>query len=116
MLPGEKISSEVTYRLWNVGDADDQKFSSDLAINITSFQEMSHKLVKDYFKLINKWLKPKGFFMCVNRWNKTTDFWLYPFYLFKNFKTILFDEDLTSRHSSMKKIIVKKLIQLQDSV
>jgi SAM-dependent methyltransferase len=114
-LPGEKFSSKVTFRLWNAGDADNQEFSSDLAINITSFQEMSHKLVKDYFKLINRWLKPKGFFICVNRWNKTTDFWLYPYFLFKNFKTIIFDEDLTTRHSSMSKIIVRKLIQLQDS-
>ena len=52
--------------------------------------------------------------MCVNRWKKATDFWLYPFSIFKNYKTIFFDEDLTTRHSSMSKIIVRKLIQLQN--
>lgn len=113
-LPGEKISSDVTYRLLNAGELDLEEGSNDLAINVTSFQEMNHKLVKDYFKLIKKWLKPNGFFMCVNRWSKATDFWLYPYLIFKNSKTILFDEDLTSRHSSMNKIIVRKLIQLKD--
>lgn len=113
-LPGEKISSRVTFRLWNTGDINLQDNSNDLAINVTSFQEMNHKLVKEYFQLIKKCLNPKGFFMCVNRWSKATDFWLYPFSLFKKSKNISFDEDLLSRHSSMKKIIVRKLIQLQD--
>lgn len=114
-LPGEKYSDEIIYRLWNAGDIDLENNSNDLALNITSFQEMNHKLVKDYFQIINRCLKPKSYFMCVNRWSKATDFWLYPFKIFKNSKTILFDEDLTSRHSSMNKIIVKKLIQLEDN-
>lgn len=114
-LPGEKVSDEVIYRLWNAGDVDLEDNSNDLALNITSFQEMNHKLVKDYFQIINKCLKPNSYFMCVNRWIKATDFWLYPFKIFKNSKTILFDEDLTSRHSSMNKVIVRKLIQLEDN-
>ena len=76
------------------------------------------KLNKNLEKLYNnlkKLLIPKGFFMCVNRWSKATDFWLYPYFLFKNFKTMIFDEVLTSRHSSMSKIIVKKLIRLTNN-
>ena len=114
-LPGENINDDIKYILWNAGDVNFQENSNDLAINVTSFQEMNHKLVKDYFKLINKCLKSKGYFMCVNRWSKATDFWLYPYYLFKNYKIVLFDEDLTSRHSSMSKIIVRKLIQLKNN-
>ena len=114
-LPGEQISPEIVYRLWNAGDVGIPDHSIDLAINVTSFQEMNHKLVKEYFQLIKKWLIPKGFFMCVNRWSKATDFWLYPYFLFKNFKTMIFDEVLTSRHSSMSKIIVKKLIRLTNN-
>lgn len=113
-LPGEKITNKIIFRLWIAGDCKLENNSSDLVINVTSFQEMNHKLVKEYFYKIKKWLTPKGFFMCVNRWSKATDFWLYPYSLFKNSKTILFDECLTSRHSSLKKIIVRKLIQLQD--
>lgn len=112
-LPGEEPSQNTVYSLWNAGNVNLQNHSHDLAINVTSFQEMNHTLVKKYFVLIKKCLKPGGFFMCVNRWKKATDFWLYPFSLFKDYKTILFDEDLTSRHSSMGKIIVRKLIQLK---
>ena len=113
VLAPQKLSKRLD--IWNAGDIDLENNSNDLALNITSFQEMNHKLVKDYFQIINRCLKPKSYFMCVNRWSKATDFWLYPFKIFKNSKTILFDEDLTSRHSSMNKIIVKKLIQLEDN-
>ena len=113
-LPGEKISPNVIFRLHNAGKVDLQHQSYDLAINVTSFQEMNHTLVKNYFFLIKNCLKSDGFFMCVNRWKKATDFWLYPFSIFKNYKTIFFDEDITTRHSSMNKITVRKLIQLQN--
>ena len=63
-LPGEKISSKNIYRLWHAGNVSFENHSNQLAINVTSFQEMNHKLVKEYFYLIKKWVAPRFLSLC----------------------------------------------------
>lgn len=110
ILPGEKINPETVFSLYLPGQIDLPDDSVDFAANITSFQEMNHSLVKDYFKLIQKVTKPEGYFLCVNRFEKTTSWWRYPWP--KKAKTIIEEEDLVSRTSSNRnKVIMRKLIK-----
>jgi putative sugar O-methyltransferase len=111
ILPGEKITPKTIFSLYLPGKIDLPYDSIDFSANITSFQEMNHSIVKDYFELIQKLTKPKGYFLCVNRFEKTTSWWRYPWP--KKAKTIIEEEDLSSRTSSkMNKIIMRKLIKL----
>ena len=110
ILPGEKINPETVFSLYLPGQIDLPDNSVDFAANITSFQEMNHSLVKDYFKLIQKVTKPEGYFLCVNRFEKTTSWWRYPWP--KKTKTIIDEEDFVSRTSSNRnKVIMRKLIK-----
>jgi putative sugar O-methyltransferase len=40
--------------------------SVDLAINMSSFQEMTYPLIQTYFQLIERSVRPGGFFYCLN--------------------------------------------------
>lgn len=114
ILPGEKITLETVFSLYLPGQIDLPDDSVDFSANITSFQEMNHSLVKDYFKLIQKVIKPGGYFLCVNRFEKTTSWWRYPWP--KTAKTIIEEEDLASRTSSNRnKVIMRKLIKFTTS-
>jgi putative sugar O-methyltransferase len=112
ILPGEKITPKTIFSLYLPGKIDLPNDSVDFAANITSFQEMNHSIVKNYFKLIQKLTKPGGYFLCVNRFEKTTSWWRYPWP--KKSETIIEEEDFVSRTSSkMNKIIMRKLIKLK---
>jgi hypothetical protein len=50
----------------------------DVAVNITSFGEMTDANVASYFTLIARTLRPGGVFMCINRNAKVTRFADYP--------------------------------------
>jgi hypothetical protein len=55
--------------------------SHDVAINITSFGEMTNRNVADYFTLIDGALPSGGVFACINRREKMTRFEDYPWHL-----------------------------------
>lgn len=40
--------------------------SMDLAINTSSFQEMTHPIIEEYFRLIKRCLRDEGLFYCLN--------------------------------------------------
>jgi len=73
LLPNELVMGET-----NIEDADivfitpeqldwlEQK-EFEVAVNMFSFQEMSHDTISEYFELIRTHLKPGGIFYCMNR-------------------------------------------------
>lgn len=113
-LPGEKDNPNAIFILHLPSTFDTKNKNVSLAVNITSFQEMNHKLVNNYFKIITKSVKKNGYFLCVNRFEKTTNWWRYKWP--KNSKTIINEEDLTSRTSfDMEKVIMRKLMKINKS-
>lgn len=53
----------------------------DIAVNVTSFMEMTASQVSKYFDLIASALRPGGYFICVNRDQKVSRFADYPWHV-----------------------------------
>ena len=72
--------------------------SIDLAINVSSFQEMETSQIKNYIELIDHALTPGGMFLCVNRSQKVSNWEDYPWP--SHYQTLLNGETSFSRTAS----------------
>ena len=82
----------------------------DVVTNVTSFGELDESLVKDYFNMIQQWLRPGGVFICINREVKgDMIFSKYPWP--KSFKTLHEEESLISGWGSPDMKILTKIVQ-----
>lgn len=76
-LPGEDTDGTIV-RFHDSKALDFTDDVHDMAVNITSFGEMSPVIVADYFALLARTLRPGGLFACINRQAKVTRFEDYP--------------------------------------
>ena len=84
--------------------------SLDVAINVTSFQEMSNAQVRQYFELVSAALRPNGLFLCINRDQKMTRFLDYPWDMIPG-EILVNDEDPSSEFFRDGQIIRRRLIR-----
>ena len=117
-LPGEAAGApdggtEPWLRLQAAGAFEVADGGYDVAVNVTSFQEMTQQQVDDYFAVIARALRPGGILVCVNRERKSTDFAAYPWDRLGG-AVLLDDEDPLSRFHADDQVILRRIVRLPD--
>jgi len=98
-IPGEDDNKKAVFRFFLPDSYPENEADIDIGINVTSFQEMNQKIVRDYFDLFQKVIHQEGYIFCMNRSEKTfgNDIQRFSDYPWPdNFETLLDEDDIIS--------------------
>ncbi len=108
-LPNDTVADAwLRYQVADAPNVDPDTI--DAAINITSFQEMTHDQIDRYFDLIGSALKRGGVFICVNRDVKLSVFLDYPWEKIGG-EIIVDDLDPTSGFHRDNQVICRRVVR-----